>query len=421
MRKIATILIAALNSLTPWVAAEGAEAPKLMVVGRQLQDPNGNAVQLHGWHQPAEPWFCGQGKIWRHGDYPGELQYLEEIVDTFTTHNPLYGYSHGWYFNQVRLGMDGADLQPSTATNINLAGLQKWTDGVLVPFTDYCGQHGVYVALLPIGCPEKSTTPGLQQQMLQIWNYFSSHPRLKGKANLQFELCNEPVKAQAGDGSWGMNGQKYSDALVTWLQPVVDVIRANGADNIIWIPGLAWQSYYKGFAKRTVSGANIGYAVHIYPAYSGVGDSPRALKRFWNAQYKPIADKAPVNITEVWWRRWFDEDVRFDPQRYGRLFGGVTGDDKRGFGAALKNITEQQGNVSWCFHMTPNLLGPGPRADSADPQGILNNADPKRDSAAVAAFKWSYEGGTPALVAVRPTSRRRSALTLNERNRQGPA
>ena len=90
------------------------------------------------WHQPAEAWFCGQGKIWRYPDHSGELKYLEEIVDTFTTHNPLYGYPHGWYFNQVRLGMDATDLQPSTATNINLAGLQKWTDDILIPFTGYC-------------------------------------------------------------------------------------------------------------------------------------------------------------------------------------------------------------------------------------------------------------------------------------------
>jgi hypothetical protein len=172
---------------------------------------------------------------------------------------------------------------------------------------------------------------------------------------------------------------------------VVDVIRTNGADNIIWIPGLAWQSNYKGFAKKTVTGTNIGYAVHIYPAFGGVGDNPRKVKKFWNSQYKPIAAKAPVNITEVWWRRWFDEDVKFDPNRYGKLFDGVTGDGKKGFGTALKNITETEGNVGWCFHMTSNLLGKGPRADSADPQGVLNNADPKRDSAAVAAFHWSYE------------------------------
>jgi hypothetical protein len=391
MRKVATILIVGLNSTALWVAADGAEAPKLTVVGCQLRDPNGNAVQLHGWHQPAESWHCGHGAFWKYPDYQGELRYLEEIVDTFTTHGPLYGFPHGWYFNQVRLGMDGADLQPATATNINLAGLQKWTDDVLVPFTDYCEEHGVYVVLVPIGAPEKSTTPELQRKMIQIWNYFSSHPRLKSKGNLQFELCNEPVQARAADGSWGMAGQKYSDALVNWLQPVVDVIRGNGADNIIWIPGLGWQSRYEGFAKKTVRGANIGYAVHIYPAYQGVGDNPKAVKKLWNSQYKPIADKSPVNITEVWWRRWSDEDVKGDPNRYGRLFDGVTGDDKRGFGTALKNITEKQGNVSWCFHMTSNLLGQGPRADSADPQGVLNNADPKRDSAAVAAFKWSYE------------------------------
>jgi endoglucanase len=204
----------ALNVMTPWLAAQAAEAPRLTVVGRQLQDPNGNAVQLHGWHQPAEAWFCGHGQIWRYPDHQGELRYLEEIVDTFTTHTPLYGFPHGWYFNQVRVGMDPADLQPLAGNQINMAGLQKWTDDVLVLFTDYCQLHGVYVLITPgVPMPEKSTTPEVRARLLQFWNYWSSHPRLKSKANLQFELCNEPIEAQAADGSWGMVGQKYTKGL----------------------------------------------------------------------------------------------------------------------------------------------------------------------------------------------------------------
>jgi hypothetical protein len=133
------------------------------------------------------------------------------------------------------------------------------------------------------------------------------------------------------------------------LQPVVEVIRNHGADNIIWIPGLGWQSNCKGFASKPVAGTNIGYAVHIYPACGDIGNNPRAIRKPCNSQYKPIADKAPVNITEVWWRRWSDQDVEGDPNRYGKLFDGVTGADKRGFGTALKNITEKQGNVRLVF------------------------------------------------------------------------
>ena len=77
---LATLMIVVLILLAPWAATQGAEAPKLTVVGRQLQDPNGNAVQLHGWHQPAEPWHCGHGMFWKHGDYEGESRYLEIVV-----------------------------------------------------------------------------------------------------------------------------------------------------------------------------------------------------------------------------------------------------------------------------------------------------------------------------------------------------
>jgi endoglucanase len=395
----AALLIVAWNSIAPCVATQGAEAPKLTVVGRQLQDPDGNAVQLHGWHQPAEAWHCGREKIWKSPDHQGALRYLQEVVDTFTTQGPRYGSSHGWCFNQVRLGTDSTAHGTIADKNINMARLCKWTDEVLVPFSDYCQQRGVYVIVFPnIGVPAQSTTPEVQKTLVEIWKYWSSHPALKSKPNVQFELCNEPVQAQAADGSWGTEGQQFSDALVEWLQPMVDAIRANGADNIIWIPGLGYQGHYEGFAHKTVTGADIGYAIHIYPGYIcstynffKSRDNPQWVNDVWQSQYKPIADQAPVNITEVWWCRWLEEDIKRDPQRYGDLFDGVTGDDQWGFGTALKNAAEKQGNVSWCFHMTEHLLGKGPRASEGDPQGELNYADPRRDSAAVAAFKWSYE------------------------------
>lgn len=396
MRWFSALLLGALPLAGAGPATAAAETPRLVVVGRQLQDPQGHAVQLHGWHQPTEAWPCGKGQIWTYPNHPGALRYLEEVVDTFTTHTPLYGYPHGWYFNQVRIGTDTNEHGTFSHGPIRLAALRKWTDDILVPYVEYCRQRGVYVIVFPnLGLPEKSTTPEVQQTLLQVWSYWSAHPGLKNQPNLQFELCNEPVQAQATDGSWGDTGQKYSDALVQWLQPIVDVIRANGSDHIVWIPGLGYQGHYEGFAKRTVHGTNLGYAVHLYPGFLGgnpkTRDNPKVVEKRWKSNYQPIAALAPVNITEVWWCRWLDEDLKRDPKRYGDLFDGATGDDTWGFGAALKRVTEQQGNVSWCFHMTEHLLGRGPRVSEGDPQGSLNYADPKRDSAAVAAFNWSYE------------------------------
>ena len=66
---------------------------------------------------------------------------------------------------------------------------------------------------------------------------------------------------------------------------MVDVIRANGADNILWIPGLGWLSKYRGFAVNPIEGDNIGYAVHIYPGWIGSVSGDYTSKMNGYAEY----------------------------------------------------------------------------------------------------------------------------------------
>lgn len=81
------------------------------------------------------------------------------------------------------------------------------------------------------------------------------------------------------------------------------MIRANGVNNILWISGSGWQSQYKGYAVNPIVGENIGYSVHVYPGYWGRDNNDSALFRAnWNKNIKPVADIAPIDITEIDWR-----------------------------------------------------------------------------------------------------------------------
>ena len=62
-----------------------------------------------------------------------------------------------------------------------------------------------------------------------------------------FELANEPIKILGPDGTYGSGTQGHFDNLKTYFQAIVDTIRAS-TDNILWIPGLGWQSQYSGYA-----------------------------------------------------------------------------------------------------------------------------------------------------------------------------
>src|SRR5690606_1192038 len=119
--------------------------------------------------------------------------------------------------------------------------------------------------------------------------------------------------------------------------------------------GSGWQSHYQGYVNHPITGGNIGYAVHIYPGYWGGVRNYQNFLNGWNTNVKPIADIAPIAITETDWAP--------DGGAFGVASTGVAGGD--GFGANLKYIADQSGNVSW------NLLAPDNLLHNGDPDGTI--------------------------------------------------
>lgn len=393
--------VAALAWLPSAVSAyQGMPTPKLHVSGRYLQDPSGKNVLLHGYMQPAASWFNGEGHNFNNptdftstSNVAPALNFYNAAADIFSTTGAQYGRSHGWAASFVRFIGDGGSVSnfaPGWDVNGNLANpaqFNGWINNILVPYINHCAARGLYVVICgnpsvayPGGDATKNMTYQYQQNLITFWQAVAGNASIKSANNVMFEICNEPIRIETsfGANNWGSGSSGYWAALRNFMQPVVTAIRNTGADNVVWIPGLGYQGEYQGFATYPVTGTNVGYAAHLYPAYGNVHNNASAVQNLWNSNYKPAADFAPMIITEMFW-------YPNDSSGYNDLFNGTTA----GFGNAVKTALDNQGNVSYLVGMIADLLG---NINSGLASTTLSSLD-----GAQASFEWwvTYQWAAP--------------------------
>lgn len=334
--------------------------PRLRVVGRYLKNERGESVNLHGFAQTYSPFF--NQNSWNNYDVSGCLRYNQGLIDKML--------DKGWRMNFIRLHMDPYWSDDPTRESVRYEGherfspvrFEKYLSEVFIPMAEYAIRKGLYVVMRPPGvCPEKIAVGDDYNQYLEkVWSIVSKHPKIKANSGIMFELANEPINILGTDGTYGSNGQVYFDNAKKFFQTIVDKIRVN-ATNIIWIPGLSYQSSFSGYATNPVEGDNIGYAVHAYPGWYGsdaeepsaelggvTGGGYESFQRGWNAQVQPIADIAPVMVTEMDWA-----PAKYDSS-WGKSITGTVGE--AGFGANFKYIADNTGNVSWLVFTDCSLL-----------------------------------------------------------------
>jgi len=356
------ILILFLIPAAPAFSWDGMPMPKLRVEGRYLKDSHGHIVNLHGFAQTYSSWFNERNSKWSNYDVNGCLNYNKGIIDKIE--------AAGWKMNFIRLHMDpywsntpGCTGRYEGEECFNETRFKKYLDEVFIPMAEYAVSKGLYVVMRPPGVsPDHIEINGVYHKyLIKVWGIVSKHPKLMNNSNIMFELANEPIDILGTDGTYGAGTQGHFDNLKTYFQTIVDSIRIS-ADNILWIPGLGYQSLYAGYATNPIESQNIGYAVHVYPGWfnSGLGYEP--FKKGWENQVQPVADFAPVIVTEMDWA----------PERHGKSWGkdvtGTAGGD--GFGANFNKITDDCGNVSWLLFTSPDLLAefgnPNAAADIVD-------------------------------------------------------
>lgn len=356
---VLTIIAVSLNAFG-W---DGMPMPKLHIEGRYLKDASGHIVNLHGFAQTYSPWFNEQDKYWTNYDVAGCLDYNKGIIDGMLAAD--------WKINFIRLHMDPywsntpgvAVTGEADISAFNFTRFKKYLDEVFIPMAEYAISKGLYVVMRPPGvCPEKIAVNDMYNKyLIKVWGCVAQHAKLKNNSNVMFELANEPVNILGPDGTYGSGSQGHFDNLKTYFQAVVDTIRAS-ANNIIWAPGLGYQALYQGYAINPIEGDNIGYAVHVYPGWFNSGKGYENFQKGWENQVQPVADFAPIIVTEMDWA----------PERHNKSWGkdstGVAG--KNGFGANFKKIADDCGNVSWLLFTSPDLLAQ--YGDATAPADIID-------------------------------------------------
>ena len=373
MTNLKTLLMRTLIALAVLgftTAAHGKLSP-LHVEGAFLVNAEGTRVNLHGFCETYSSWFNEQNTQWTGLDVNGCLNYHKRLTDRIL--------QAGWKMTFVRQHMDphwtnvlpqGVYYVPENdITYFNFDRFKKYLDEVYVPMAEYAISKGLYVVMRPPGvCPENICVGDkYHQYLLKVWEYVAQHEKLKDNGCVMFELANEPINIV------NSNGSRAGDKEMTeWVQQIVDVIRKH-ASNVLLIPGLGYQSHYKGFLSYPVKGENLGYAVHCYPGWYnggwGQGDisvNYAGFKQGWDDQIGSVAKTAPIVVTEMDWA----------PSKYNSSWGksntGTAGGN--GFGANFHKLCDDTQNVSWVLFTDMHLLA---QYDDQKPDGQTFLTDPE--------------------------------------------
>ena len=267
MRKLKNMMLA---GLLLWAGSAGAQSlPSLHVEGRNLVDTHGNTVVLHGVMDTPSPYF--NNNRWGNSATDATKKDCIEYFDKLFT--ALTDTTQGAYCTVFRLHLDPCWTNdpniPSTGPETGEANISQFSERRLQIYlnTLYCEiidralSHGLYVIVRPPGvCPGGIKVGGYYQDYLMtVWDLVSKNERIKEwSGQVSLELANEPVNVYDEDSL------SNPRALHDFFQPIVDKIRSNGFDGIIWVPGRGWQSNYEDYKDNPITGYNIGYAVHAY-------------------------------------------------------------------------------------------------------------------------------------------------------------
>ena len=349
------------------VAQEAKKLPSLHTEGRWLVDKHGNQVVLHGVMDTPNMYFNGWrwGSPWTDGtNYDDNgvakcLAYFEKLfwameqahcdvfrlhLDPAWTNDPSDSYVYSGSNGQSADASGEADIK-----KFNPERLKKFLPSLYLKLAEMAMNHGLYVVVRPPGvCPrDLKVNDYYQQYLVNVWDIVSQQTFVKEHAGqISIELANEPVNVK------NANNLEDAKALHDYFQPMVDKIRNNGFDGIIWVPGTGYQSNYRSYAEYPIEGKNIGYAVHDYPGwYNSSDDNPDPANKI--AQFHasvPVIDAYPIFITEVDWSpikepKEIDHYNEMNQPVYKNLGTWATGTTSK-WGKAFKAVLDYFGNIS---------------------------------------------------------------------------
>lgn len=234
-----------------------AQVPWLHVDGNRIKDSSGNNVTLRGVSILApehnnECTTCATKPI---------SEMLQWQADA----------GRGWHSRVVRLQVTCAKVSDPA---------QSFAD-IIDPYVQQAIAKGLYI-IVDLHFVSNYGSGGIPQVfVMNFWKYVA--PRYANTPNVLFEVYNEPINP---------------DVWTTWksyIQPVIDTIRAVAPRNIILVGGPQWSTRVNSAAANPMTGANLVYVYHIYP------NQGAATTANLNTKFGTSAQTIPVMVTEFGW------------------------------------------------------------------------------------------------------------------------
>jgi hypothetical protein len=159
------------------------------------------------------------------------------------------------------------------------------------------------VALLELSTSSMGRRCGVTPAMMQLGDDLSVQVwrevafRYKSNPLVAFDLYNEPFGVSEPTWRWGGS---VTSGNVTWrgagMQQLIDVVRATGARNLVFVSGLGWAYDVRVALRELLSGYGIVLGSHVYCDSCG-----GALRSDIDEVVAATAADYPVVITETGW------------------------------------------------------------------------------------------------------------------------
>ena len=332
--------------------------------GRWLVDESGNHITIHGFWQTQSPYF-NNFKWGNDYNYRNSLVWNSNQIDQIL--------DRGWQMDFIRIHFDTYwmmkrdrpyPLEGEPYEYFDEKVFKEALDYLYVPLVEHCIDKGLHVVIHPgyVGPDALEMADGFHRVIARVWDMISSHPKLANNTDVMFELLNEPVHIIDANGVNGGGDDSHDKALTEYMQNLIDHIRVNSQQNMIWVPGTGWQQHYAGYAKYKIQDHNFGFSVHCYPGWYGsdaleatpeygqgsYGGGYESFRKGWDREITVASKIAPIMVTEMDWA----------PKGYELSWGkSLTGEaGGPGFGANFKYLADRTENCSYIFFTAPEHL-----------------------------------------------------------------
>lgn len=279
-----------------------AQVPWLYVDGNRIKDSSGNNITLRGVSILApehnnECTTCSTKPI---------SEMLEWQADA----------GRGWQSRVVRLQVTCAKVSDPA---------QSFAD-IIDPYVQQAIAKGLYI-IVDLHFVSNYGPGGIPQVFVtNFWKYVA--PRYANIPNVLFEVYNEPINP---------------DVWTTWksyIQPVIDTIRAVAPRNIILVGGPQWSTRVNSAAANPMVGGNLVYVYHIYP------NQGAATTTNLNSKFGTAAQTIPVMVTEFGWN---------DNSNYS---DGVTHGTTTAWGTPFRTYMDAHPEIGWTGYIFDNYWKP---------------------------------------------------------------